>query len=300
MKPPFSYYGGKQRLASKILPLIPKHTVYVEPFAGSAAVMFNKPWPEVSNSDHYREVLNDLNLDIYGFYKCLQDKEKAKKLLHRLEFTLYSIKEHEISKQKTDDEIEKVARFFVNISMSFSNVANSGWATGVYSRNLAATWAKRVERLKDYLTRMQSVHIECINALDCIVKWDSPQTFFYCDPPYVGTNQGHYSGYTDIDLAMLVNTLHKCQGSFLLSSYDHKIINSKNWERFEFKAHCSSSCKGKTAGHDKTKKAVDIGERERTEIIWRRLNRVPVREEIQRLYDSGKYDCFKGDNDFLK
>ena len=27
MKPPISYYGGKQRMVSKIVPLIPRHTI---------------------------------------------------------------------------------------------------------------------------------------------------------------------------------------------------------------------------------------------------------------------------------
>lgn len=49
-----SYYGGKQRLASKIIELIPKHVTYVEPFAGGAAIFFNKPL--VKRGNNYREV----------------------------------------------------------------------------------------------------------------------------------------------------------------------------------------------------------------------------------------------------
>lgn len=71
MKPAFPYYGGKQRIASKITELIPKHTVYVEPFAGGAAVFFKKPWPDVSNTGHYREVLNDTNGDVVNFFRVL-------------------------------------------------------------------------------------------------------------------------------------------------------------------------------------------------------------------------------------
>lgn len=49
MKTPIAYYGGKQRLASRIVKLMPKHTVYVEPFCGGAAVLFVKPFPSISD-----------------------------------------------------------------------------------------------------------------------------------------------------------------------------------------------------------------------------------------------------------
>ncbi|MCC7452959.1 MAG: DNA adenine methylase, partial [Crocinitomix sp.] len=43
MKTPITYYGGKQKLVSLILPNIPQHTVYVEPFVGGGAIFFAKP-----------------------------------------------------------------------------------------------------------------------------------------------------------------------------------------------------------------------------------------------------------------
>jgi DNA adenine methylase len=49
VKAAFSYAGGKQRMASRIVKLLPKHTVYVEPFVGGAAVLCAKPWPEVGS-----------------------------------------------------------------------------------------------------------------------------------------------------------------------------------------------------------------------------------------------------------
>lgn len=54
LKTPITYYGGKQMMCGKIVPLIPKHRLYCEPFAGGAAIYFAKEPSEL-------EVLNDTN-----------------------------------------------------------------------------------------------------------------------------------------------------------------------------------------------------------------------------------------------
>lgn len=58
------WVGGKRRLAGHILPLFPKHTCYVEPFAGAAALFFLKEPSKV-------EVLNDVNLDLITLYRVV-------------------------------------------------------------------------------------------------------------------------------------------------------------------------------------------------------------------------------------
>jgi len=276
-------------MASKIIPLIPRHTVYVEPFAGGATILFKKPWPLVTNTHHYSEVINDKKEDLINFYRVLRDPVSGPKLCDRIALTLYSRAEHALRRAApSGDLIERAAIFYCDNQMSFSGEQGRGWGTCVFGRNIGATWANKVAKLPDYISRMAAVHVECSDALEVIKRWDSPQTFFYCDPPYPGTDQGHYKGYTTEDFQNLVATLDAAQGSFLLSNYDQPDM-PEEWERFEFSARNSSTKKG--SRETRGTKAV-LENTKRTEIVWRRFNRVPVRPEIQKLYDAGKFDCF--------
>ena len=60
LKTPVTYYGGKQQMSRNIVPLIPKHRLYCEPFAGGAAIYFAKEPSEL-------EILNDTNRELVNF-----------------------------------------------------------------------------------------------------------------------------------------------------------------------------------------------------------------------------------------
>ncbi len=81
LKSPFGYYGGKQRLAKRILTLIPNHRTYVEPFFGGGAIFFAKPPSEV-------EVINDTNHELINFYKVL--KQEFIYLIKEINISLHS------------------------------------------------------------------------------------------------------------------------------------------------------------------------------------------------------------------
>jgi len=164
MRPIISYYGGKQRMASKIIRYLPKHTVYVEPFCGGAAVFFRKPWPKVTNADHYREVLNDLDGQLINFYRVLQDKDTSEELIRRLQFTAYSRSEYKLAVDICNGRIPatniaKAWAYFVNINMSFGNKINGGFGTSTYRSNHGKTWVNRVERLEAIIERLAGVYI---------------------------------------------------------------------------------------------------------------------------------------------
>lgn len=278
MKPPFAYYGGKQRISGNIIPMIPKHTVYVEPFCGGATVLFRKPFPCGVDASTYREVINDLNSHVINFFKVLRDD--GQELCRRLDLSLYS---QELCRQAKDLEsgtdLERAEKFFINISQSFGMKLNGGWGTGVYNTNHPILYMHKVKNLINYIERMKSVYISSGDALRVIERFDSPQTFFYCDPPYPETHQGHYNGYSIDDFMQLVEVLQNIKGSFLLSCYPLENIP------FEYKDFVASSSICNT-GDGKGK--------ERTERVYYKYTKEKQKKDIQKLFDSGKFDCFTG------
>jgi DNA adenine methylase len=123
-----------------------------------------------------------------------------------------------------------------------------GRCTGGTSKKLAN---KRLNFTEDYAIRLQNVQIEWCDALKVIRGRDSAEAFFYCDPPYVGSDQGQYDGYTQEDFDGLLTLLATIKGKFLLSSFRNetldRFVKRKGWHTFEVLMVCSMTHKtGKT------------------------------------------------------
>ncbi|HXH11194.1 MAG TPA: DNA adenine methylase [Alphaproteobacteria bacterium] len=289
MRPLLSYYGGKQRLASWLLSLLPPHTVYVEPFAGGAALLFAKPRPFVSSHDQYREVLNDRDERIITVYRAVQEPSTRQALYERLMTTPYSRAEHrrsrEIQRHWADaDVVSRAWAIIVDVQQSFSNSIGRGWRTSIYGSNQAATWHGWQGNLDAIFERLQGVHLECDDALAVMQRWDSPQTCLYIEPPYVGADQCHYAGWTVEDQRRLIACLESLNSSFVLSGYDHPEIRVPcHWQRYEHTAWVSASGKAQTRGHDRTRKATtaELSDRHRIDVAWVVDRSYAVRPELR-------------------
>jgi DNA adenine methylase len=275
IKPLFSYYGGKRRLATRIAAECWKipHSVYTEPFAGGCAVLFAKGLPAISNSDHYREAINDRDSRIANIYWVA--RHHPDELERRLQLTPYSQECYreavQLCKEGSDDRIEMAWAAIVNLEMSFANKMNGGWGTNVCSENRAATWAAKRTSLTFAMKRLDRVYLGNEDALRFIERWDSPQSLHYTDPPYPNTEQGHYSGYTLDDWQALCNLLDDINGSYILSNYFQPIEPKSAQQRIEISVNCSSSGAGMVGkNRDKSRAATaeELGDRSRTEVLW--------------------------------
>jgi len=230
MKPAFSYYGGKQKIAKRIVELLPEHKCYVEPFCGGAAVLFAKP-------PSFNEVLNDTNGRIVNFFKVLRDQPDN--LIRKIQLTPYSRREHYDARNVSADNVDDARRWYCDVQQGFLNKPRSGWLA-----TPAANCAKKVkmsaDRLADVAQRVASVHVENVDAEKCIKQWDSKDTLFYVDPPYPSTDQGHYRGFSQGDFERLIEQLSGIKGRAVLSCYPNDAV-PKSWQRVEIKTNCSAS-----------------------------------------------------------
>lgn len=223
MKTPLTYYGGKQNLATTIVSLMPPHELYAEPFTGGGAVFFNKPASKV-------EVINDTNGELMNFYTVTRDKfPQLQKMIRSTLHSRNAFRQAEVVYNNPDlfDEIKRAWAVWTICSQGFA--AKMDGPFGFDKSN--NTTSKRISNKRknftaEYSDRLEQVQIECTDALYIIQSRDHQGAFFYCDPPYVGSNCGHYKGYTESDYEALLANLAAIKGKFLLSSYPTALLDS--------------------------------------------------------------------------
>ena len=75
IKAPFPYFGGKSRAASAVWSALGDVEHYVEPFAGSLAVLLRRP--HLANRTYYSETVNDLDGLLVNFWRAVQAEPEA-------------------------------------------------------------------------------------------------------------------------------------------------------------------------------------------------------------------------------
>jgi DNA adenine methylase len=257
----FSYFGGKYYMLDWLYSHFPEHHTFVDVFGGSGVVTFNKKPSKV-------DVYNDLNSEIYNFFKVL--REKPKTLQYLLATSPYSREEYKNSKNREDiSDVEKARRFFVNISQSFSGVLNNQWAYDVNRscHNMSSVVSRFLSKihinLPEIIMVLNRIQLENRDFQDIIRLYDSEDTFFYCDPPYLQSTRTFSHEYTHemslnkhIELSVLLN---KIKGKFLLSGYNSKIYDS-------LYKNCNKSTKDVV--NKSTVKSNNQKCEPRTEVLW--------------------------------
>jgi DNA adenine methylase len=261
MRTPITYYGGKQRIAPTVISMMPKHRIYCEPFFGGGAVFFRKPQKGI-------EVINDHDNNLINFYLCTQNRfDELRDLIHQ---TLHS---EAMYRHATDvwngrteaDDIEKAWAVWLITNGSYGGSMNGGWrwCNGIRGGHAGTLIKNKREAFSGNLhQRLLEVQISCRDALSVIRDRDTPETFFYLDPPYPGCNQQHYSGYTHGNLEELLRILTKIKGKFILSNYWSDVLRTyvteNRWNFREIKINMQLVNLGRGTREKKTQYRTEV------------------------------------------
>ncbi len=238
----FGWYGGKFSHLGFLAPLIPADaTHFCDVFGGSAAVLLNVgPYPV--------ESYNDVDSELVNFFRMLRDH--GDDLIRVISLTPFSREElmqacepaHNLS------PLERARRFYVRARQTRTGLAQKSstgrWAHCVLTSRsgmsgAVSRWLGSVEGLPEIVNRLQRVQIENAPATEVIQRYDTEETVFYLDPPYVHSSRGDTSAYgfemRDGDHEELARVLRCIRGRAVLSGYRTDLYDElyAEWRRVD-------------------------------------------------------------------
>ncbi len=250
----FGWYGGKYSHLDFILPHLPNDAEhFCDVFGGSAAVLINrKPAPV--------ETYNDIDSELVNFFETLRNQGSS--LIKLISLTPFS--REELIKACTPEphlsKLERARRFYVRARQTRTGLAQTSsegrWAHCVLTSRAGmagavSRWLGAVEGLPEIVQRLQRVQIENVPAIECIKRYDTNDTLFYLDPPYVHNSRGDSKAYgyemSNLQHIELAHLLHNIKARAVISGYRTELYDKlfKNWTRIDAPEKSCNSTKGK-------------------------------------------------------
>lgn len=250
MRAIFRYPGSKWGIADWIIQHFPngyEKMVYLEPFAGSGAVFFNKLPGTV-------ETINDLDSDIVNLFRVL--REQPENLKRVLDLTPYSREEYDRSFEDCDEPLEKARRYMIRTTQAIGAKLGSkcGWRNHKQMRigGTACKWAGITETIDAAAVRLRGdtthlVQIEHMDALRLIQRYNNLDVLMYLDPPYLRSTRKTGRLYKhEMDCAgqiAMLEAIRDTKAKVILSGYDSELYNHylADWKTDTIITHTTSA-----------------------------------------------------------
>jgi DNA adenine methylase len=240
-RPALRYYGGKFRLAPWIISHFPEHISYIEPCGGAGSVLLLK-------ERSLLETFNDLDGNVVNFFRVL--RQRKEELVEKIKLTPWARAEYNLSFEPTSDSLEQARRFYMRHQMSIS--ASGRYTSGIrmlkrVEGGIPAKYHANCDHLYQIAERFMGVQIEQLSALKCIEKYETSNSLFYFDPPYVTekrTNRKEYAFEVDTQFHIeSAELLRRSEGYVVVSGYACplylELYEVHDWQRIDIEARTS-------------------------------------------------------------
>lgn len=268
-------------MVAKLLPLLPQHEQYCEPFFGGGSVFFAKsPCPH--------ETINDADEGVTGFFLVLRDR--GEEFIRRAQLTEYGealFRDCRDTWREEDDDLLRAWKWWVVARQSFGGHFDSGshghtrTKTNRGMAEVVSKWLSSIDRLPLVVERLRGTQILCGDALRALRCCDTPDCLAYLDPPYVhstrwdsqrrdGVPRGYAHEMDDAAHAALVEyLLTEWTGKAVLSGYRHAVydpLEAAGWRRLDFATACHAA--GRVRGSGLLGEGAALAKQGRTESVW--------------------------------
>lgn len=236
IRPLIKYHGGKGRLWKWIVNFIPKSQIYVEPFGGAASILLNKVPSELEYYfDLEPRIVNLMQVvknDYINFFDVVGKTEYNKENYLKFKSQYFDNNFFNLS------NLDQAIITYITRRMSRGGLCGTFcWSSRLYSGVPAeiSCWNTALPNIKLVSERLQNVIIERKNALEVIEKYDSEDTVFYLDPPYIHSTRFSKDLYlcemTDKDHNDLLDLIVNLKGKVILSGYHSDLYQErlKGW-----------------------------------------------------------------------
>jgi len=251
---PFGWLGSKATMLDVILPNIPEHKHYVEPFCGTAIVYLHKQPVKINT-------LNDIDRNIVNFFRVLQDRDKTRELLRRLRYTPWAKAEYKkacllLSSNREIDEITRAWAFYVAQYMSMKAsyyAAPNGTKFRHHKRyrdggRHYVTFINKVRRIIEISDKLRNCKILNEDGLKVMETFDYTDAFMFIDPPYLSTtlrskSKIYAKDYDDRLHEKILDFVVGAKSKIMLASYPNALYDQLldyGWIRID-KAKCISA-----------------------------------------------------------
>ncbi len=248
VKSPLNYYGGKHYHRRKIIPFFPQHHTFVDVFGGGASILLGKQPSPV-------EVYNDIDGRVHNFFSVVGDSDLCQKLMQKTGVTghdrrLFNECIARCESGSIADPVEAAWALLVCCKQGRNGVARKtsdfSYSKVGTSNNMScrtSAWRNLPRVIAEAGDRLQRAIIENLHWNDAIRRYDSKETFFYMDPPYLpetrktNSRQVYRHEMSRLDHVRLLCAICEVQGKVILSGYDsdpYDQLLSSDWTRIEF------------------------------------------------------------------
>jgi DNA adenine methylase len=191
------------------------------------------------------EVVNDKELQIVNLYRHLRDASQHLAML--LDLTPYSRSEYYSAKSRglsLEDTRKTLVASYMGVGNSLADSSNGFRNSKKSTATPSRSWASYVNQFEQLHERIRGAMIEGLDWSEIFEKYDTPETLWYLDPPYVWStrskqqaNRAYSHEMSNEDHIRFIERIQSLKGMVILSGYDHPIYEALPWQKVQAEAN---------------------------------------------------------------